>query len=98
MEVIDFKSTDKGYKHSVRKARTSYKISLDNESILAVSLGKPGRGGQGLGRKYRVREFYIDPENRILAGYIAKDRTGQYYQYAIIGRLEVQVLEEVLKR
>jgi hypothetical protein len=76
-------------KVSTKNASVSYKISLDPEAIIHVALGQPARGAQHLGRKHRVKEFYVDPGNRIFAGYIAKDSTGQFYQYAEIGRLYV---------
>lgn len=74
-------------KFASQNARASYKISLNvDEPIIELSLGKAQRGGQGLGRKHRVRELYIDSDNRVFAGFIAKDRSGQFYQYAVIGR------------
>jgi hypothetical protein len=85
---ISYPSSDN--KVSLQKARASYKISLNgDEPIIELSLGKAQRGGQGLGKKHRVRELYIDSDNRVFAGFIAKDRSGQFYQYAVIGRLHL---------
>ena len=36
-------------------------------------------------------DYYIDSDNRVFAAYLATDGTGQYYQYAIIGRLKEAV-------
>ena len=38
----------------------------------------------------------IDPQNRIFVGYLAKDRAGQFYEYAMIGRLHVRTMEGLI--
>lgn len=71
------------------KARTLYKISINDRPILSLQLDKPQKGGQGLGKRHRIRRLYIDPQNRIFAEYSNKDGSGTFYQYVVIGRLHV---------
>jgi hypothetical protein len=74
-------------KHSVQKARASYKISLDDEPKIHVTLGTKGRGGRGLGRYHKVREFYIDQDKRVYAGFMLTDSSGHSYRLIPFGRL-----------
>ena len=82
------------------KARTSYKISINDRPILDCTLERRQRGGQGLGKRHRIRGFYIDADNRVYAEYILTHNnkvngTGSFYHYAIVGRLHVLEKEAV---
>ena len=88
MTTIDFSYPTSVNKLSLRKAKNSYKISIREGPILEVSLGRPQRGGQCLGKKHRVRGFYVDPDGQVFAEFNAIDRSGYFYQYVIIGKLQ----------
>jgi hypothetical protein len=90
--TIDFSYPSSLNKVSFGKDRKTYKISINDRPILDISIAfdRRQRGGQGLGKRHRVRELFIDSENRVFAGFIASDRSGSFYQYAPIGRLHVQ--------
>ena len=83
------------------KARSTCKISLHDRPILDLSLDKRQKGGQGLGKRHRIRGFYIDADGRVFAEYILQhddkvSGTGSFYQYAIVGRLHILGQEAVL--
>lgn len=85
--TTDLSISHGGNKYSPEKARASYKISLNDESILNLSLGSPQREGQGIGKRHRVRGLYIDKARRVYAEFILTDSSGHSYRYAAVGRL-----------
>lgn len=89
MAIIDFISSGKEYKDSAEKARGIAKLLLTKESRLCITLGNRGRGGRGLGRLHEITEIFIDSDNRVFAGFIANDRSGQSYCYTVIGRFHI---------
>lgn len=58
------------------------------EAQVYYSFGRMGRGAQGLGRKNRVFQIYVDRDNRVYAGLTCKDRGGQFYRYVEFGTLK----------
>jgi hypothetical protein len=91
MLVGNIQSSTKEYKYFQRKAEHISKVQLRNEPRLFITLGTRGRGGRGLGRFHEITEIFIDQDNRMLAGFKTTDRSGHFYQYAIIGRLNSEV-------
>jgi hypothetical protein len=97
--TIDFSYPTSLNKVSFGTDLKTYKISINDRPILDISLAfdKRQRGGQGLGKRHKIRELFIDSENRVFAGFIASDRSGSFYQYAPIGWLHV-LNEEVTSK
>jgi hypothetical protein len=99
MTTINYHSGDKIDKHiegiSSPKARIRniYKIStIGWPSNLFYREEPPQHGGRQRSRFLKVKDFYVDKENRIFAGYSkidSEDQGYQFTQYAAIGRLLV---------
>ena len=87
--TINLTSSDKEYKDSVEKARGISKVQLKKEPRLYVTPGTKGRGARGLGRFHEITEIFIDKDGRVFVGFKINDRSGYFYQYAIVGRLQV---------
>jgi hypothetical protein len=80
------------FKVSTDNNQPSYKILLKtHDPELFTRLETYGRGGGARAKYRKVREMYVDKENRIYAGYemTDKERNGTSYEYIIIGRLQV---------
>jgi hypothetical protein len=89
MTTIDFISSNEVFRGFPKKQGQLYTISIANDPELYITHGLRGRGGQGLGKFNKVREFYINKENRIYAGFLFTDSSGHSYRYIPIGRLHV---------
>lgn len=90
MEIANFRSSNSINKDSAKKARGISKVRLSGESKLYYVKGPRDGGGQGLGRFHEITEVFFDSENRLFVGYKAKDKSGCFNQYAIIGKLPTQ--------
>lgn len=88
MLVGNISSSNNINKDSARFARRISKIRLRREPKLYYVKGPKDRGGRGLGRFHEITELFFDSDNRLFVGYKAKDESGHFYQYAIIGRVQ----------
>ncbi len=89
MAIINFISSDKEYKDSAEKVRVISKLRLAKESRLYITLDTRRRGERGLRRFHEMTEIFISSDNRVFAGFIANDRSGQSYCYTVIGRFHI---------
>lgn len=89
MTVVDLPLSGNVNKHFAENARSISKIRLlKKDSNLWFTIGPKERGGHGFGRYHEVIELFFDSDNRLFIGYKTKDRSGHFYQYAIIGQLQ----------
>jgi hypothetical protein len=71
----------------------SYTIHIPKDGpLLYLALANIGRGGQGLGRKNRIFEIYINKDSRAHAGLLCQDHGsngGQFYRYVEFGTMKI---------
>lgn len=66
----------------------AFKICINHRPIIELSLNRPQKGGQGLGKKHRIIRLYVDSDYRVFAKYILKDApVTNSEQFALIGKM-----------
>jgi hypothetical protein len=78
------------FKGFVESCSKTYTIHIDKgDPLLYLALANVGRGGQGLGRKNRIFDMYVDKNNRVHAGLLCQEGGGQFYRYVEFGTMKI---------